>query len=286
MTTTRDLIDNVRDSAETVAEKASDKAHDARDTVLDLMKQASKFLSAIETPSTDDLLDRIGLQRKQSNVLPAIATFGVGMLVGAAAGVLFAPKSGQETREDLSKRVDDLVGRGKDLSGEVTHSLSAARDKAMDVAGEAREKVAEVAGETKEKVASLASETRDKATHLANETREKAVSAASDIKSSATSAASDIKDGFDKSKTNLGNGAHRPALARRLRPLAPSPLGEGCIERFPTTPGALLSRRRARGGRVVFGDLPSGRRHRSSRRPPPSPPVAAAGSWGPPPSPP
>ena len=202
---TSDIIDNVRDGAETAASTVAEKAHDARDNVLDLVKTATKFLAAIETPTPDDLLSRIGLQRKQSNILPAIATFGVGLLVGAAAGVLFAPKSGEETREDLSKRVDDLMSKGKDIQGEVTHSLEAARDRAMDVAGEAREKVAEVAGEAKDKALNLATETRDKATQLASETKDKATNAATDIKSSASSAAGDLKDGFDKSKERISS---------------------------------------------------------------------------------
>lgn len=37
----------------------------------------------------------------------------VGSLVGAALGVLLAPKSGKETWEDMSKTANDLVGKTK-----------------------------------------------------------------------------------------------------------------------------------------------------------------------------
>ncbi len=40
-----------------------------------------------------------------------LAGVGLGALVGAAAGLLLAPKSGAETREDLSKKFDELKSK-------------------------------------------------------------------------------------------------------------------------------------------------------------------------------
>lgn len=37
-----------------------------------------------------------------------LAGVGLGALVGAAAGLLLAPKSGAETREDLAKKFEEL----------------------------------------------------------------------------------------------------------------------------------------------------------------------------------
>jgi gas vesicle protein len=66
--------------------------------------------------------------------------------VGALVGVLFAPKSGEDTREYLAKRADDgrefaqkkakelreradeLIERGKDVASRKRESLSAAVD--------------------------------------------------------------------------------------------------------------------------------------------------------------
>ena len=38
-----------------------------------------------------------------------------GVIIGAAVGILFAPKSGKETREDLKKFGNDLKEKGKDI---------------------------------------------------------------------------------------------------------------------------------------------------------------------------
>jgi gas vesicle protein len=38
----------------------------------------------------------------------------VGGLIGAALGILFAPKSGKETREDIAKKTEEFVTRAKD----------------------------------------------------------------------------------------------------------------------------------------------------------------------------
>ena len=80
------------------------------------------------------------------NVGSKVSYFLVGLGVGALMGVLFAPKSGEETREYLSKRADEgrefaqkkarelreradeLIGRGKDVAVRKRDSISAAVD--------------------------------------------------------------------------------------------------------------------------------------------------------------
>ena len=37
----------------------------------------------------------------------------LGGLIGVAVGVLFAPKSGKDLREDLKEESDDLIGKAK-----------------------------------------------------------------------------------------------------------------------------------------------------------------------------
>jgi len=64
-------------------------------------------LSDISDLSKDDILSALGLASKPTNserLLSAVGIFGVGLLVGAGAALLFAPKSGQGLREDLSER--------------------------------------------------------------------------------------------------------------------------------------------------------------------------------------
>ena len=44
--------------------------------------------------------------------MKAITALGVGTLIGVTVVVLFAPKSGEETRVDLADRVNDSIERG------------------------------------------------------------------------------------------------------------------------------------------------------------------------------
>jgi len=80
------------------------------------------------------------------NIGSKVSYFLVGMGIGALIGVLFAPKSGEETREYLTKkaeegreyaqrkarelreRTEDLIERGKDVAVRQKESLSAAVD--------------------------------------------------------------------------------------------------------------------------------------------------------------
>jgi len=55
----------------------------------------------------DDILEMMGLQTKSSTgamLAGTLATFGIGLLVGAGVGLLLAPKAGRELRDDLRDR--------------------------------------------------------------------------------------------------------------------------------------------------------------------------------------
>jgi gas vesicle protein len=85
-------------------------------------------------------------QMGESNIGSKVSYFMVGLGIGALIGILFAPKSGEETREFLSKkadegkdfaqrkarelreRADDLIERGKDVASRQRESISAAVD--------------------------------------------------------------------------------------------------------------------------------------------------------------
>lgn len=63
----------------------------------------------------DDLLEGLGLQLRSSPadwILPTVGIFSVGILVGAGLGLILAPKSGREIRDDLRSRL-----QGKNDSG-------------------------------------------------------------------------------------------------------------------------------------------------------------------------
>lgn len=67
-------------------------------------------------PSREDLAGAIGLESRQSHaldIIPALSLFGTGMLFGAGLALLFAPKSGQEIRRDLSQSLHQY-GYGED----------------------------------------------------------------------------------------------------------------------------------------------------------------------------
>ena len=58
--------------------------------------------------SSDDVLGALGLQSRQTAgdyILPALGIFGVGVLVGASLGLLFAPKPGAELRHQIGDKV-------------------------------------------------------------------------------------------------------------------------------------------------------------------------------------
>jgi hypothetical protein len=62
--------------------------------------------------SADKLLASLGLEQRRSRlsmILPGIAMFGAGIIVGAALGAIFAPKAGIELRADLAEKLESLT---------------------------------------------------------------------------------------------------------------------------------------------------------------------------------
>ncbi len=73
-------------------------------------------------------------------LLSVLAGIGIGVLVGAVAGLLLAPKSGEETRDDLSKTLGDLSDKvtelGRTVGTKVTSAVERTRAQVVQKLGE------------------------------------------------------------------------------------------------------------------------------------------------------
>lgn len=61
----------------------------------------------------DDMLEMIGLESRRTatdKLVPALALFGAGVLVGVGLGLMLAPKPGNQLREDLKNRLAKANG--------------------------------------------------------------------------------------------------------------------------------------------------------------------------------
>ena len=76
--------------------------------VKDIRKRGLKALKYLQDIDKDDVLGAIGLEERSSPWVTALGTIGIfalGCLVGAGIGLAFAPKSGEEFRNELGERV-------------------------------------------------------------------------------------------------------------------------------------------------------------------------------------
>jgi len=90
--------------------------------VKDLSKQGLKALKYLQDIDKDDILEALGLEERSSGWGTALGTVGIfalGCLVGAGIGLAFAPKSGEEFRNELGERMRrkaDEMGVGEELN--------------------------------------------------------------------------------------------------------------------------------------------------------------------------
>ena len=117
--------------------------------------------------------------------------FVIGAGIGAGLGLLFAPKSGKETRKELKVKIDDLMAKAKDLDmDEVTESIGKKiKEIKSDIKDLDKEKVLKFAKEKgellKEKANELVEIAKEKGTPIvqdaADDVREKALAVAKDV---------------------------------------------------------------------------------------------------------
>jgi gas vesicle protein len=73
----------------------------------------------------------------------------IGGLIGAALGILYAPKSGKETREDIARKTEELLDKAKEEYEKAVTKSKAAYESAVkrfkELEVSAKEKVAESA---------------------------------------------------------------------------------------------------------------------------------------------
>lgn len=138
------------------AKVASKKASTGASRVFDFLLTSAKFL-----PTLNDTIEKLGLQRKRSRLLASSLSFGAGFAVGAGAGVLFAPKSGQETRKairdyfrgtNLETITHDAVDKAEAVAREAAEVVTDAADKAEKVKRNAAEAVTDAADKAEKAV--------------------------------------------------------------------------------------------------------------------------------------
>lgn len=71
----------------------------------------------------------------------------VGALVGIGLGILFAPQSGQQTREKIRGKADEMSGRLRETADDVSERV---RTTASEVTGRVRETAGDVASKMRE----------------------------------------------------------------------------------------------------------------------------------------
>ncbi len=86
-------------------------------------------------------------------LLSVLAGIGLGAIIGAAAGLLFAPKAGTETREDLKKAADDLKNRAEEVVGELSTSVDDLVQKSKGLIDTTKSKVQEAIEQGKQAMA-------------------------------------------------------------------------------------------------------------------------------------
>lgn len=110
------------------------------------------------------------------NKKSGLGKFIAGAAVGVGLGMLFAPKSGEETRKDVKAKLDDLVEQAKNIDiEEVKENISKKVEEIkMELVDLDKEKVLEIAKEKgndlKEKAQELVELAKEKGTPVLKKT--------------------------------------------------------------------------------------------------------------------
>ena len=104
------------------------------------------------------------------------SSFIWGGLIGLAIGVLYAPKAGKETREDLKKRADEYLEQGLEgyeaQKDRVLEAVEVGRQSAVDKSEELKSRVQETRDKLKAQVDAAAEAAKEKINTAAGKVRD------------------------------------------------------------------------------------------------------------------
>jgi gas vesicle protein len=144
-----DTIGTARGAMDSAKEGTEHAVSSARSTFLDGLRVVSGLIGVLRGLHLDDGLAWIGLARRSP--LRDLAVFGAGFAVGAGAGLLFAPRSGADTRRAILDQLNGLKREAKETFDRAGSEVKEVGEKAEDLAGKAKDalKKAEQKVETK-----------------------------------------------------------------------------------------------------------------------------------------
>jgi gas vesicle protein len=120
-----------------------------------------RFVTRVNASITE-VLDMYDYRRGGS----VFGAFLLGGLVGAILGLLFAPRSGKETREIIAARADEYWGEGVELYNtgkeKVGEAYSVGKDKVSEQSEQLRAKIDDARGRLQETVAKSAETAKTK----------------------------------------------------------------------------------------------------------------------------
>ena len=83
-------------------------------------------LKDLKNMDKEDILESLGLQSRPSTgewLLGSFGLFGIGLLVGASAALLLAPKAGRDLRRDIGTKFGKASSRIRGEAEDVEQSL-------------------------------------------------------------------------------------------------------------------------------------------------------------------
>lgn len=136
--------------------------------------------------------------RRGGSVLGA---FLLGGVVGAALGLLFAPRSGKETRDMIADKAEEYWGEGVEMynSGmeKVNEAYETGKDKVAETSEQLRTKIDEARGRLQEQVAKSAETGKEKLSAVAPVAKDAVDKAAGAAKGGIDAASSKAQDTLD-----------------------------------------------------------------------------------------
>jgi len=166
-----------------------------------------------------------------------IKSFILGGLIGAAIALLYAPRTGEETRAIVADKVDDLLGQGQTLYAQgrvkIKDGISAVQPVISKKNDELREKIENARSAIAEQVVKNAAAARDVINDKVPVAGEKINQAVDVVRGQIDAAAAKLKDAaVDNAAKTAGTDAADPAAAAEEAVIGEATTGEVVAQAF------------------------------------------------------